>query len=128
MQMLGFGDAKAAGRLAATEAPGALAVDEVRAATPPPPPLQPSVRAKLAARLVQLLEAGGDPGDGWLHLTVTVADQRAETIRRLEALGLRVTSAAGRTVTGVIARDAIARLAGDPVVVAIDLAAPPSPR
>jgi len=67
------------------------------------------------------------PSGTW-GVTVTVADERAGTIRGLEALGLRVTHAAGRTVVGVIARDAIARLAGDPTVVAIDLAAPASPR
>jgi Ca-activated chloride channel family protein len=128
LQWLGMGNPRMAGRRAAKEAPSALAFDEVRAVTPPPPPLEASVRAKLTARLVQLLEAGRDPGDGWLRLTVTVADERAATIRGLEALGLRATSVAGRTVVGVIARDAIARLAGDPAVVAIDLAAPASPR
>jgi len=104
------------------------ATDEVRTATPPPPPLEASARAKLTARLARLLDAGGDSGDGWLRLTITVADERPETIRALEALGLRVTRAAGRTVEGVVAREAMARLAAEPAVIAIDLAAVASAR
>jgi hypothetical protein len=118
--------ARFAGRVAAQEAPMASATDAVRSDAAAP--LDARVRAKLTARLARLLEAAGDPASGWVRVAVTVSDARAETIRVLEGLGLRVAGTAGRVVTGVIAREGVARLATEPAVVTIDLAVIAGPR
>lgn len=116
---------RSAERLVARGASAPPATDEHRSDTPP---LEAGVRAKLTARLARLLESGAAAQERWLRLTIAVNDERAETIRALEALGLRVTGTAGRNVTGVIPRDGIARLAAEPTVVSLDLAASASAR
>jgi len=139
-----FGAADAAAGLARAAAPMAMQAfsrpaglgTAKEAAAPPaderrsdaPPPLETSVRTKLAPRLASLLEGASDPRRAWLRLTVTVTDDRSETIRALEALGLQVTGTAGRVVTGVMARHDVARLAAETTVVAVDLAADPTAR
>jgi hypothetical protein len=101
-------------------------VDGVRAAEAASLPA--SVRAKLTPRLVQLLETDGVAAVPWLRLVVTVTDESAATIRQLEAAGLRVIAASGRTVTGVVERARLAALAAEPAVTSIDLAPPASSR
>jgi Ca-activated chloride channel family protein len=88
-------------------------------------PLAPAVRAKLSPALQRLVDGTTTDGlgaDGWVRVVVTIADARAEMIRSVEGHGLKLITAADRRLDGVIALDALARLAADPLVVALDLA------
>jgi hypothetical protein len=53
---------------------------------------------------------------------VTVADDRAESVRAVEALGLEVVEAKGRVLTGIVSVDALVRLAEERVVVSVSAA------
>jgi hypothetical protein len=94
----------------------------------PPAPLPATLRAKLTPHLIRFLENDRSAGQSWLRLTITVTDDRAATIRALEAAGLRVVAASGRTVTGILDRARLAELAAQPAVATIDLAPPPASR
>jgi Ca-activated chloride channel family protein len=101
--------------------------DEIRSDAPPAP-LSASVRAKLTPRLLQFLESDRAAAEPWLRLVITLTDDGAATLRALEAAGLRVVAASGRTVTGVLERARLAELAAHPAVASIDLAQPPPSR
>ena len=97
--------------------------------SPATPTLDATVRGRLAAGLVALIERGPDapgvvPSDGgWVRVRVTLAPERATAIRaRVETLGGWVTRRDAKTLEATLTVAQLVALAGSEGVERIDAA------